>query len=41
MGPGVRFGTGVSFGGIDLTQHIGRDFLVDEESGISIIKGIF
>lgn len=41
MGPGVRFGGGVSFGGIDLFQYIGRDFQVEEQSGILIIVGIY
>ncbi|MDO8240715.1 MAG: hypothetical protein Q7T51_01915 [Candidatus Moranbacteria bacterium] len=41
MGPGVRFGRGVSFSGIDLAQFVGRDFAVEEESGVLVIKGIF
>jgi hypothetical protein len=41
MGPGVRFGGGVSFSGIDLASYIGRDFLVEDQSQILIIKGIF
>lgn len=41
MGPGVRFGRGVSFGGLDLSQYIGRDFQVEEQSGILIIVGIY
>jgi hypothetical protein len=41
FGSGVRFGGGVSFSGIDLSQYIGRDFLVEEQNGISIILGIF
>ncbi|MDO8637980.1 MAG: hypothetical protein Q7R43_00250 [Candidatus Daviesbacteria bacterium] len=41
MGPGVRFGKGVSFGGIDLSQFIGRDFEVEDQSGVYVIKGIF
>lgn len=41
MGPGVRFGKGVSFSGIDLSQFIGRDFEVENQSGVYVIKGIF
>ena len=41
MGPGVRFGKGVSFSGIDLSQYVGRDFAVEEQSGVLLIKGIF
>ena len=41
FGPGVRFGKGVSFSGIDLTQYIGRDFQVENQAGVFVIKGIF
>lgn len=41
MGPGVRFGSGVSFGGVDLSQQVGKNFLVEEENGILVIVGIF
>lgn len=41
MGPGVRFGRGVSFGNIDLFQYIGRDFQVEENGGVLIIVGIY
>ncbi len=41
FGPGVRFGKGVSFSGIDLSLYIGRDFLVEEQNGVLIIKGIY
>lgn len=41
MGPGVRFGKGVSFSGIDLSQFIGRDFSAEQQNGVFIIKGIF
>lgn len=41
MNPGVKFGRGVSFGGIDLFNYIGRDFQVEEQNGILIITGIF
>ena len=40
FGPGVRFTRGISFGGIDLSQYIGRDFEVQEEalaSGLGVI----
>ena len=41
MSPGVRFGRGVSFGGINLFDYIGRDFEVEEENGLLIIRGIY
>ena len=41
MGPGVKFTKGVSFSGIDLYQFIGRDFAVEDQSGIYVIMGIF
>lgn len=41
FGPGVRFGKGVSFSGIDLSLYIGRDFLVEEQGGALLIKGIY
>lgn len=41
MGPGVRFGRGVSFGGIDLFNFIGRDFAVEEQNGVYVLVGIF
>jgi hypothetical protein len=41
MSPGVSFGIGVSFGGIDLSQYIGKDFDVNIENDIYYIKGIF
>ena len=37
----VRFGGGVSFGGIDLAQYIGRDFQTEEQDGILVITGIY
>ena len=41
MGPGVRFGKGVSFSGVDLSLYVGRDFLVEDSNGILVFKGIF
>jgi hypothetical protein len=41
MGPGVRFGKGVSFSGIDLSQYVGRDFSVEEQNDVLVITGIF
>lgn len=41
MSPGVSFGSGVSFGGIDLSQYIGKDFDVELQNGVYIIKGIY
>jgi hypothetical protein len=41
MGPGVRFGRGVLFGGIDLSNFIGRDFSAREENGALTLLGVF
>lgn len=41
IGPGVRFGRGVSFGTLDLFQFVGRDFQVEEQNGVLIISGIY
>lgn len=41
FGPGLRFGRGVVFGGIDMYQYIGHDLEVDEENGIAVITGIY
>lgn len=41
MGPGVRFGRGVSFGGIELFNFVGRDFSAQEENGVLVLLGIF
>lgn len=41
FGPGVRFGRGVAFSGIDLALYIGRDLQVEEQDGIIILKGIY
>lgn len=40
-GPGVRFGSGVSFGGVDLSQFVGRDLSVEDRDGVLIIVGIY
>lgn len=41
MSPGISFGGGVAFGGIDLSQFVGMDFDVEIQNGIYIIKGVF
>ena len=41
FGPGVRFGRGVMFSGVDLTQFIGRDFEVEMQDNLVIIVGIY
>lgn len=42
MGPGVFSGAGVSFGGVDLTQFIGRHLEVERMSnGVYDIKGYY
>ena len=41
MGPGVSFGSGVSFSGVDLSQHISNDIAGYIENGVFIIKGFY
>ena len=41
FGPGVRFGSGVSFAGIDFSLFKNNFFQVEEQNGIKIIKGIY
>jgi hypothetical protein len=41
MSPGVSFGGGVLFGGVELTQYIGKDFDVELQNGVYVIKGIY
>lgn len=41
VGPGVRFGQGVSFGGIDLTKYTRNDFEVTTEEDLWVIQGIY
>lgn len=41
FGPGVRFSRGAAFGGIDFTNFIGRDFEVETDNGVLVIKGIY
>ena len=41
FGPGVRFGRGVSFSGIDFSLFVGRNFQVREENGILDILGVY
>lgn len=41
FGPGVRFNQGVSFAGVDFTLFIGRDFDVDIDNNIFVLKGIY
>ncbi len=41
MSPGVSFGGGVSFSGVDLTQFIGKDLEVDVQNNVHILKGVY
>ncbi|MDE6078964.1 MAG: hypothetical protein K2G35_02755 [Duncaniella sp.] len=41
MGPGVSFGRGVLFGGVDLTALIGKDLEVEIQNGVYIITGYY
>lgn len=40
FGPGARF-KNVSFGRINLSEYIGRDFEVRDENGVYVITGIY
>lgn len=41
MSPAVRFGTGISFGGIDFTQYIGRNFEIQIDNATMVVTGIY
>lgn len=41
FGQGVRFTRGVSFSGIDLTLYMGRDFEIEEQNDVLVLKGIY
>ncbi|MFK2295088.1 hypothetical protein ACIXMS_09670 [Bacteroides fragilis] len=41
MTPGVSFSGGVSFGGVDLSQFVGKDLEVENHNGIYEIKGFY
>lgn len=41
LGPGVQFQGGVSFSGIDFSQFRGRDFEVETDGNVLVIKGAY
>jgi len=42
MGPGIAFGRGVSFAGVDIANCVGRDLEIDQEGdGAVVIKGVY
>lgn len=41
MTPGVMFGGGVSFGGVDLSQYVGHDLEVEYAGDVAVIKGVY
>ena len=41
IGPGVKLGRGVLFGGIDLYNFIGREFETNQENEVLVINGIY
>ncbi len=41
MGPGVSFGGGVMFSGVNLAEHVGKDISGYIENGVLIIKGFY
>ncbi len=40
MTPGVPFGGGVNIGEVDLIQLVGKDFDVEVQDGVHVIKGV-
>lgn len=41
FGPGVRFNQGVNIAGVDFTQFRQRDFEVDVDGDVIVIKGVY
>lgn len=41
VGPGVKFGRGVEFAGVDLFKWFGRDLAVTQEGEIWVIHGYY
>jgi hypothetical protein len=41
MGPGVIFGGGILFSGVDISQNVGRDISGYVENGVFVIKGFY
>ncbi|HEV7424240.1 MAG TPA: hypothetical protein VGO21_03560, partial [Candidatus Paceibacterota bacterium] len=41
FGPGVTFGNGVLFAGVDLSQFRDRDFEVETDGDVLVIKGAY
>lgn len=41
IGPGVTFGVGTVFGGFDVHKIKGRELAIEEQNGVSIIKGYY
>jgi hypothetical protein len=41
IGPGVSFGHGVSFGGVDFTAYRNFDIAAEDTDGVLVIKGFY
>lgn len=41
MTPGVRFTGGVSFSGVDLAAHVGKDLEIDRQGDTVVIKAVY
>jgi hypothetical protein len=42
MGPGVAFGSGVAFSGVELARYVGHDLEVEQTSdGVVTLSGIY
>ncbi len=41
IGPGMRFSGGVSFSGINIFLFKGKDFQIEKQGDIFVIKGVY
>lgn len=41
LSPGVTFGKGVTFGGVDISQFVGNDLEAEERDGILVVTAIY
>ena len=41
MGPGDAFGGGINIDGVDLIQLVGKDFDVEVQDEVHVIKGVY
>lgn len=41
LGPGLSFGAGAAFGGVNFHQYKGHEIEADDEDGVLVIKAIY